>query len=96
MFTERHLVETAQNVVDRQALQAQEVLVPVVREERVQRVQQELVERHQCQHSQTFERIQIMQPGSTCDLCGRAFRARCLRCRWCHIEVCQGCRRNRL
>ncbi|KAF2008479.1 hypothetical protein BU24DRAFT_360149, partial [Aaosphaeria arxii CBS 175.79] len=54
---------------------------------------------HECRHRGWLTRIEGMQGSGTrfqCEMCSRRHSKFILRCPRCHIEICAGCRRNRL
>ncbi|KAB8243547.1 hypothetical protein BDV35DRAFT_362788 [Aspergillus flavus] len=94
MWAERRLVARAEEIVDRELdhpLPLQE------RQHRIAQLRDHLLETHQCDHVERFERI----AGDTrarfaCEMCGAHHWRFILRCPCCHFQVCEACRRHRM
>ncbi|RAL02908.1 Rcat domain-containing protein [Aspergillus ibericus CBS 121593] len=59
----------------------------------VQRVAQDLLERHKCDHESCWKRI---NRGQVCEECHEYLSAFILECRQCHLRACVRCKLNRL
>ena len=95
-FEEERLLRRAEVVVDREA---NHPLPPQERQQLVQNMRQELLERHECDHPGRFERVERGRGNRTkfeCEMCADQHRTYILRCRRCHIQVCEACRRHRI
>ncbi|KAL2816425.1 hypothetical protein BDW59DRAFT_177361 [Aspergillus cavernicola] len=93
-WNEQRLVERAQEVVDREAIQP---LPPADRQLRVEQMLEDLRENHECEHPGRFERVFGTSRGHfECEICGDRHRKYILACRRCHVQVCEDCRRNRI
>ncbi|KAF2454801.1 hypothetical protein BDY21DRAFT_387278 [Lineolata rhizophorae] len=93
-FTERFLYERAEEVVDRDfGLE----LRPRDRQNRIQQVQEDLRQNHECEHPGRFQRIiNGGRRAFRCEMCEARHWKYILQCRRCHVQVCQDCRRNRV
>lgn len=93
-WDEENLLRRAEQVVDREAIRP---LPQIERQRRVLEVRQELLERHECNHSGRFERITGGgRRGFDCEMCSGRHWKYILRCRRCHMHVCEDCRRHRV
>ncbi|PWY83654.1 hypothetical protein BO94DRAFT_586714 [Aspergillus sclerotioniger CBS 115572] len=93
-WAEEDLLARAEEVVDREL---EELLAAPVRRVRVERIRDELRQNHDCDHPGRFHRING-EGGRrfTCEICEGHHWDYILRCRRCHLYVCERCRRNRL
>lgn len=93
-WEDEHLNARANEVVEREAA------IPLVGralERRFYQVREELQNNHECGHSRHFERIfNSSRRGLRCDLCDARHWKYILRCRYCHLDVCEECRKNRI
>ncbi|KAK6837798.1 hypothetical protein RU639_001512 [Aspergillus parasiticus] len=94
MWTERRLVARAEEIANREL---DHPLPPQERQHRIAQLRDDMLETHECEHSQCFERIS----GDTrsrfgCEMCGAQHWRFILRCPRCHFQVCEACRRHRM
>ncbi|KAF2703138.1 hypothetical protein K504DRAFT_444366 [Pleomassaria siparia CBS 279.74] len=89
------IVERAQEVVNRDA---PDDLPNAEHRRRVQEVQAQLEEDHECVHPGRFQRVFGRRRGGAmeCEMCGAYHYKYLLQCRRCFINVCEECRRNRV
>ncbi|PGH23584.1 hypothetical protein AJ80_02364 [Polytolypa hystricis UAMH7299] len=93
-WQEERLVNRAEEIVDREA---ERDLGGREREHRVQQMQDELRENHECEHPGRFQMIRGGRKSRfECEMCGGRHRNFILQCRRCHLEVCQDCRMHRV
>ncbi|KAG9190145.1 hypothetical protein G6011_08233 [Alternaria panax] len=87
--------ERAVEIVDRDAGPN---MLPQERRQRVDRVFAELQDNHECEHSRRFQRIFDGAPrkGFRCEMCNVRHHKYILQCRYCYVNVCEDCRRNRI
>ncbi|KAF1977027.1 hypothetical protein BU23DRAFT_662342 [Bimuria novae-zelandiae CBS 107.79] len=88
------MLERAEEIVDRDAV----VDLPIVeRRRRVQQVQQQIMQNHECEHTGRFRRVEGGgRRGFRCEMCGNRHWRFILQCRHCPIQLCHECRCNRI
>ncbi|KAF2108382.1 hypothetical protein BDV96DRAFT_504588 [Lophiotrema nucula] len=92
--TEHRMLERAEEVVDRDNPFG---LPQAERQRRIQQVRADLDDNHDCEHPGRFQRIfNGGRRGFQCEMCDTRHWKYILRCRRCHIDVCEDCRRNRI
>lgn len=63
----------------------------------MQEVRQNILERHNCDHDEWFNRVDDPpRNGYRCELCEQRFYTFILRCPGCHMQICASCKRSRL
>jgi len=94
-WNEDDLIARAGEVVDREALRP---LAPQERQLRVVAMRQELLDQHECNHPGKFQTVTGASGAklARCEFCNARHRNYLLRCRRCHVQVCQDCRNNRI
>ncbi|KAK6541085.1 hypothetical protein TWF694_008461 [Orbilia ellipsospora] len=94
LFEENRLYDAAAVRVDRDAVVP---LAPVIRAERIEQVQEQIRENHNCTHPGRFEkRTAYRSWGYQCDICNRRHWKYILVCPRCELMACEECRRFRV